>query len=248
MSDQETQEPSPVEQEAIALGWQPKEQFESDPKNEGKKWRSADDFMDRKPLFDKIDQQGRELKEVKKALQSLAEQNKKVESLAYERAIQELKAQKVQALENADHQAVVEIDEKLADLKKPQPQQQTIDPDFSDWVEKNQWYSSDKRMRTVADGIGYSLVQDGLSKKEVLAGIEERMKELYPEKFGFKRVPPSPDAGGTKSSGGGKNVESMLTSEERRIMEVIVKSGVDRDKYLKDFVAIQPERFKGVKL
>ena len=248
--EQEAPELTPTEQEAMTLGWQPEEQFKADPKNEGKKWRSADDFMDRKPLFDKIDQQGRELKDVKKALQALADQNKKVEELAYKRAIDELKAQKVQALEEGEHAKVVEIDEKIADLKS-QPakpaEQEAMHPEFARWIEKNEWYKNDAKLRNIADGIGLSLARDGKSPPEIMREVEAQIKEMYPEKFGGKRVPPNPEGNGSRKSGG-KDVESMLTPEEQRIMRTILATGVDKDEYLKQFVAVQPERFKGVKL
>ena len=42
---------SEVEIQAMEHGWKPKEQFDE---SSGKKWRSAEEFMDRKSLFDKI--------------------------------------------------------------------------------------------------------------------------------------------------------------------------------------------------
>lgn len=249
MSEENT-EVSPVEQEAISLGWQPKDQFEADPKNEGKRWRSADDFMDRKPLFDKIDQQGRELKDVKKALQQLADQNKKVEKLAYDRALKELKEQKKQALEEGEHDKVIELDDAIQDLKTQtpqQPQQNAPHPEFARWVEKNDWYVKDTKLRNIADGIGLSLAREGKAPQEIMEEVEAQIKALYPEKTGGRRVPPNPEGTGSRKSNG-QSPEAMLTPEERRIMETIVRTGVPKDEYLKQFVAINPERFKGVKL
>jgi hypothetical protein len=253
MSDETGEAPqlSEVEQQAIELGWQPKEDFEADPKNEGKRWRSADDFMDRKPLFDKIDQQGRELKDVKRALQSLAQQNKQVEELAYKRALEDLKAQKVLALEEGNHAAVVEIDEKIADIKaKPtQPTEQAPNEVFQAWVENNKWYTSDKEMRSVADGIGLSLHREGVLPDEIMNQVTERIKKVFPEKFGMRsRVPPSPDSSGPRKGNGAVNAEALLTPQETRIMNTIIATGVTKDEYLKQFAAINPERFKGVKL
>lgn len=254
MSEEQTQpEVSPVEQEAISLGWQPKDQFESDPKNEGKKWRSAEDFLDRKPLFDKIDQQGRELKDVKKALQHLANQNKMVEELAYKKAIEELKAQKKQALEEGEHALVVEIDDRIADLKTAavappiQPQQSQPHPEFQRWVDRNEWYVKDTKLRNIADGIGLSLAREGKPPQEIMQEVEQQIKNLYPDRFGMKRVPPNPEGTGSRKSSGG-SPEAMLSPEEKRIMNTIVATGVSKDEYLKQFVAINPERFKGVKL
>ena len=248
----EEQEINPVEQEALELGWQPKEDFEADPKNEGKKWRSAEEFMDRKPLFDKIDQQGKELKQVKQALQHLAYQNKKVEHLAYQRALEELKAQKAAALEEGDHAAVVNIDERIVELKTTPPtmeapQESEPTPEFQQWVDQNKWYVNDKEMRSVADGIGLSLARERVPPQEIMTLVSERIKKIFPDKFN-KRVPPGPDSSGTRRSGGGSNVENMLTPAEQRIMNTIVQTGVSKEDYLKQFVAINPERFKGVKL
>ena len=247
---EETTPLSEVDEQAIELGWQPTEQFEADPKNEGKRWRSADDFMDRKPLFDKIDQQGRELKDVKRALQSLAQQNKQVEDLAYKRAVEELKAQKVTALEEGNHAAVVEIDDKIADLKaKPVTQPQQPNEAFAQWVEANSWYKDNQEMRNVADGIGLSLSREGVPPDEIMIQVTERIKKVFPEKFGMRsRVPPSPDSSGPRKSNGSTNAEALLTPMEARIMNTIIATGVTKDEYLKQFAAINPERFKGVKL
>jgi len=257
MSEEQQEAPppelSPAEQEAVSLGWQPKEQFESDPKNEGKRWRSAEDFLDRKPLFDKIDQQGRELKDVKKALQHLANQNRLVEEMAYKKAIEQLKAQKKAALEEGEHELVVEIDDRIADLKTqaaqppPQPQPQQPHPEFQRWVDRNEWYVKDTKLRNIADGIGLSLAREGKPPQEIMQEVEQQIKNLYPDRFGGKRVPPNPEgSGGRRQSNG--SVENMLSAEERRIMNTIVNTGVPKDEYLKQFAAINPERFKGVKL
>lgn len=244
-----------VEAQAMELGWQPKEAFEADPKNEGKKWRSAEDFMDRKPLFDKIESQGRELKEVKRALQHLGQQSAKIEELAYRKALEELKAQKVQALEEDDHAKVVQIDESIQELKnqKPVPQPvQPVNPEFEKWVSDNKWYATDEDMRAVADGIGMSLARKGgMTPEEIMVKVTERIKEIYPAKFGrATRVPPNPDSGGSRKTGGTgtSGVEALMNPMERRIMETIINTGMSKDDYIKQFVASQPERFKGVKL
>lgn len=255
MSDENTQEVNPVEAQAIELGWQPKEVFEADPKNEGKRWRSAEDFMDRKPLFDKIEAQSRELKEVKRALQHLGQQSSKIEEMAYKKAMEELKAEKVRALEEDNHEKVVEIDESILELKNQRPVPQPnapVNPEFEKWVNDNKWYAQDEEMRAVADGIGMSLArQGGRTPEEIMAKVTEKMKDLYPAKFGrTTRVPPNPDSGGSRKTGGGgaAGVEAMMNPMERRIMDTIINTGMSKDDYLKQFVASQPERFKGVKL
>jgi hypothetical protein len=247
---------SEVEQQAIELGWQPKEDFESDPKNEGKKWRSAEDFMDRKPLFDKIDSQSRELKDVKRALQSLANQNRKIEEFAYNRALAELKAQKMQALEEGEHAVVMQIDDRINDLNAQLIQstnvQQSPQPTeaFAKWVENNDWYVKDKEMRNVADGIGLSLAREGVPPEELMRQVSEKIKKAFPDKFQRSRVPPNPEGSGSRrGNGSGSTAEALLTPSEQRIMNTIVQTGaLSKAEYMKQFAAVNPERFKGVKL
>jgi cytochrome c556 len=57
---------SDIETRALEMGWRPKEEFEG----------SEDDFIDakefvrRKPLFEKIEHQSKELKQIKQALEA----------------------------------------------------------------------------------------------------------------------------------------------------------------------------------
>jgi len=51
-------EPSPAEAKAMERGWVPKDVWEADEKNAGKKWRDAEEFNDRGELFEKIEELG----------------------------------------------------------------------------------------------------------------------------------------------------------------------------------------------
>ena len=55
---------SPVEQKALEMGWRPKEEWTGE---EGD-FISAETFVARKPLFDRIEHQNKELKQVKQYL------------------------------------------------------------------------------------------------------------------------------------------------------------------------------------
>lgn len=241
-----------LEQQALELGWQPEEDFKADPKNEGKEWRTAKEFLDRKPLFDKIDGQSKEIKDLRRAVQSLGQQNKKIEELAYKRALEELKAEKVRALEEGEHTQVVQIDEKIADLKAQQvaqPQAPTPTEEFQEWVENNKWYVEDREMRSIADGIGLSLHKEGVPPSEIMDQVSQRIKKVFPEKFGKARVPPSPEGSGARKGNSSSSVESLLTPTEKRIMDTILATGsLSKEEYIKQFAAVNPERFKGVKL
>ena len=63
----ETPELSPIEQKAISMGWRPKDQFEGDEEE----FIDAKEFVRRQPLFDRIENQNKQLKNVTKALEAL---------------------------------------------------------------------------------------------------------------------------------------------------------------------------------
>ena len=90
-----------VEDKAREMGWSPKEDFEGDES----KWVSAETFVARKPLFDKIESQSKYIKSVEKstrqtqeALQALAEHHKKVALVAFKKELGDLKTQRRAAL------------------------------------------------------------------------------------------------------------------------------------------------------
>jgi len=254
----DTPELSDAELQATDLGWKPEEDFKADPKNAGKKWRPAEEFLDRKPLFDKLDDQNKRIKNLEKALNSIAAQSQRAEEIGRKKALEDLRAQKKEALENSDHDLVVAIDDKIMDIKQEAKQapvtQQGPAPEFVEWVEKNQWYTEDPRKRAVADGIGLSLAKEGVPPSEVLILVEKEIKKLYKEDFEPKARPRAPqnsvDSGSRKTTtgNGADTVKSRMSGDELRIMKVILGTGLTEAEYLKQFVETQPERFKGVKL
>ena len=64
-----------VEVQARDNGWVPEENFKANPQNEGKKWRTAEEFMDRKSLFDMIDDQHKELRRLRDGMTALQQHN-----------------------------------------------------------------------------------------------------------------------------------------------------------------------------
>lgn len=83
-------EVSPVEEKARDLGWKPKEEFHGDEEQ----FIDAGEFLRRKPLFDKIEHMGKELKETKKVLNLLQSHHSKVKETEYNRALAELKSER----------------------------------------------------------------------------------------------------------------------------------------------------------
>lgn len=224
---------SEVEQQALEHGWRPKEEFEAEEKNQGKKWRTAEDFMDRKSLFDKIDTQHKELRDQKKAINALMDHNKKIEQAAYDRAIKTLRDEKRQALAEQDLVRADEIGERIEEIKEeqrkaeavaPAPQEE-IHPQLLAWKQANPWYDTNPDLRAAADGIGLQLARQGMSPEAVLAEVTKRIRSLAPGEFrnpNKDRAVPTESASRKSSS----SKEVALTADEERIMNTMIRAGV----------------------
>ena len=73
----------PIEEAARAAGWLPKEEYEGDPA----KWVSAEVFNARTPLFEKIEQLTRQIKNLDANNKAVVEHYNKVAKTEYERAL-----------------------------------------------------------------------------------------------------------------------------------------------------------------
>lgn len=249
----EPQEPieievDPVEQEARSQGWLPKEEYTGDPV----KWVSAETFVARAPLFDKIDELSRKLKAVDQSNQALRDHYVKLKEVEYDRALSALRAEHRDRLEQGDLIGADEVKDKIQEVRDEQkeskrqtqvPQDPGPNPEFVAWVDKNKWYATDEELRDAADVYGARYHKQGLSPKEVLLKVSEQIRKTFPEKF---RNPNKDTASAVEGKGSSQrstkapSIEDSMTSEEKRIMNRLVNSGVmTKAEYLKEYEAIQ---------
>lgn len=242
----ETPQLSPVEQEALSAGWVPKEEFHG----EEHKWVDAAEFLRRGELFKKIELQSRELKDVKRALVEMKKLHADVREVEYKRALETLRNQKREALENNDAEAVIAADERIDLIKEQQRQLQAEPvevnsgeehPEFVDWKSKNQWYTNSTPMKAFADALGAELAREGLTPSQVLKRVEEEVKKEFPNKF---RNPNQDRRSGVEAPTGRSNAASgfQLSADERKVMQTFVRTGVMTEaEYIKEL-----KRVKGV--
>lgn len=243
---------SVIEQKALEMGWRPKSEFEGDEDD----FIDAQEFVRRKPLFEKIDHVGKELRETRKALKALQEHHTKVKEAEYQNALKQLRAEKKVALEEGDADRLIEIDEQMAETKaaeaaqRTQQQQQAAQPhpNFVQWVGKNPWYQSDVELRTVADQIGsaYAVKNPDIHPDDVLKYVEQRIRKLYPENFrNPNKERPSAVEGRTQTQASEKKdgvSDYPLTDEERRVMNTFVRQGImTKEQYIKDLKSVKGE-------
>lgn len=245
-----TPEVNPIEQQAMEMGWKPREEYEGDPN----KWVNADIFVARAPLFEKIDEETRRNKNLQKRLDMLEKtiqdqvaHTEVVRKSEYKRAIDELKTQKKLALAEDDLLRADEIQDKIEAVKetqraeeaqRPPPPPQQPNEAFINWSQENQWYKLDSEMREFADAIGLIEHNKGKSPEEVLKVVTEKVRKQFKDSSHF-RNPNKDRAPSVESQSSGapskKGSGWKPSPEQREIAKRFASTGVmTEEQYYED--------------
>ena len=232
-----------VRQEAESQGWVPKERFRGnendwvDAETFVKRGREILPILrkNNENLIKDLNQTKEQLKEFREA----AEEFKKFQRESYERKaadyekrIQEIRESRAQAINDGDGQKVNALDDALDEAKEnfkeakqavkdvistkevsvadtPTP----VDPSLQSWLDRNNWFGEDRRMTSIANGIGENLRLEfpGLKGQQFLDKLDEILAEEFPNRFngnkknvGTSRV----ESGSGRQSRGGSNAQS----------------------------------------
>lgn len=248
-TDETDNEVSEVEQEAIRKGWKPEGV-------EGKRHISAEEFLERESLFGRIHKQDKALKRLEGTLEEMTKQHKKIAELERKKVLDELKSKKKEALENADYDAVLELDERIDDAKQvkteaishAKPDPDYVHPDFPAWHERNPWYNpeSEPELFEAAEiiGQGYVAKHPNAAAKDVFEYVEKTVKRMHPEKFERQTTRRNAVESGQRNTTTRRNVEHKptkknLSAEQRRVMERFIARGVlTEEEYINQLVEI----------
>ncbi len=253
MADTDTTEETgqDVAARAREMGWIPAEEFHGDKS----RWVDAETYVERgETVLPILQATNKKLREEQAALKAQvealsasfrnAEENVKalndsaaeMAKLQYNRALTNLKAQKAEALREGDHDAVVEVDEAIADLKakgEPKPAARTPNaPDpivdtksvyFAEWAQEEgvkEWLNIDTRKTAMAVAITTELAQkDGLKGRALLNRVKEEMAETFGSQsrraFGSDKMEGSRGGAGTPSGTRGGKSWDALPSEAK---------------------------------
>lgn len=245
---QESKQEAPVltemEQKASAEGWHPKEEWQGNPDE----WKDAKTFLRDGELFKKIEEVKRENKTLKRTVSAIKGHYEKVQEVEYARALASLKAQKKEALVEGDADKVIELDDKIADVRDqltaaqnapvvaPEPEQH---PEFVNWVSKNRWYENNAELHTFADttGFAYKKAHPEKTPAEVFSYVTDRVAKAYPEFFRNQRkdAPNTVEGGQSPTKSKVRGTEITLTADEVKVMNRLVRTGVlTEEQYKKD--------------
>jgi hypothetical protein len=205
-------------------------------------------------LLGKIKSQSNELKQIRQTLDGLSQHNKNVYQASYERALVDLRAQKVAAVNDGDGSRVVQLDDAIAQTREAiqavkntpvaaaQPKGQS--QEFTDFLEEFPLYNRDEDAKAWSHGIAIKYAQEhsDATEKQVYDEIVRRAKTRYPAQ---RKGPPSPDGegrssgGSTSKDGGSKAFDALMATLDETAVKVardFIKRGVmTKEKYVQDY-------------
>lgn len=265
--EQQTPEQVQVEKDARAMGWVPQSEYKDgdhfvDAETFVKRGREINPILrkNNETLLKKLEEAQKEVAEVKKvakefeAFQKEATERKLSDM---EKQLKELKEQKKAAVSASDGDSVVAIDEAIDVVKEEQaaikakekeaktkPEESktvTYDPIINEWLDDNQWFTTDLKMQRVADAVGVSINQQypNLVGKKFFEKLDEELAEVLPEKY-KKKTRTSPVEGSSQGTSRptktGKNSYENLPSDAKAACDRFVKQGLmTKEQYVAEF-------------
>lgn len=248
VKEQEQVQPDPFVEKATEMGWRPQEEWDGAPED----FIDAKEFVRRQPLFDKISGLSKTVKQLEQALDAFKVHHSRVKETEYNRALEQLKKARRQAIADGEAEQALQLEDKIEDIEgqkqafeeelRKQPST-SPDPAFTSWMNSNPWYQKDRAMTAFADKLGIELKQSGMSNAEILAEVTKEVKEEFKHKFkNPKRDAPSAVEGGARKAvkTASETDTSGMSEQDIQIMNRIVRSGaMTKEEYLKEYKSLQ---------
>lgn len=250
----EVREPDEYEARAKRMGWVPEDSFRGDKS----RWVDAKTFVERGenelPILRernrKLDEQVRELGELKETVKEFRGYMTTVEQRAYDRAKKELETQRTAAKEALDIDGYDRATRELQELEsaKPKPPEKKedkrdplADPVFTAWVGDNDWMKTDPERAAYAETYGAFLnkTNPNLVGQPFLDKVSEAVKKQFPEKF---ENPRRNGTGKVEGNGGnpaprktGKTYNDLPPEAKRECDRYVKQELLSREEYAKTY-------------
>jgi hypothetical protein len=169
---------SPAEQKAWDDGWRPEDQFDGKAEN----WKTAGEYN----LYGEMQTQVRDAKAETRRAQSdmdsrIASLNK-LHSAQQAAAINDLKAQQRQAVEEADTVKYDQLQTQIENTAVVEPVAPQIDPTIADWNAANPWIDDGSDKASQAQMFfSQAAAKPGATTQSALAFVNDQISKLYPE-------------------------------------------------------------------
>lgn len=229
-SETSNKDEDPYLKEALDMGY--------NPNYKGSNRKTPEQFVRDGSFFKKIDELKKENKDIKDLLKQQMEHARKVEKAAHEKALESIKQEKLEMINQADvegykiaEQKEQALQQQLKEVQPQAPQQVEVSPEVAEFTERNKFWlnqetQENKEMVEDALLIDQTLAKRAAEKgltlntKEHLKLVEERIKQLYPHKFeNPKTNKPATVATSTASENTKSSLVSKLSKQQRDFLK-----------------------------
>lgn len=243
--EDESDEPqySDIELEAIKAGWNPEGV-------QGKRSLTAEEYLDRAPLYDRMHSQDKKIKKLMEANEALVKQFDGITERVRENTLKELKAKRLEAIREGDEETVQQYDDQIDEIRKEQIESKPVETqeqvgysdeeqaELNDYEVNSEW-GKDPDMQKIAYTFASEFMQEQSEvtgklpdPKDVISYLEQKMEKLLP-----KKSAPKPRQAVEKSSRKpvqtkkGFGMKDLKSDADRRAAQVIIETGVPADQY-----------------
>ncbi len=224
---------SEIVQKARALGWKPQGDYE------GSHFVTPEEYVNRAPLFERIDRQNKQINELKDMMKETSSHLSTVRKEAYEKAIKDLEAAKLQSVETGDVAGYKNIDMQSAAIREQMQKdpivtgtpRQEVPSEVTDFMSRNSsWYNENNKenakMKAAAEAVDLFLSKQAsiegtkVNPKDHLAAIEAEVKRVFPHRFeNSARTAPASvgKSTSTPSASSSSGLSSRLSAGQREL-------------------------------
>jgi len=223
---------SDAELKAMEKGWQPKEDFEADPKNEGKRWRDAETFLEFGDVLDQLSETRRDLRQVRDTFMQERQR-------AFQKGLEQAKSEFAKAVEEGDGEKAEQARQQISQFEQEANAHASgQDPAVEAFLSRNPQIQADPKLYRISDGIATGYVEEGYSIAKALELAESEVRERFPEAFGTPRRPSAPtvERGGRPARKSSLPKFSDLPENEQHAIRELEKMGMKRDDLIKQMV------------
>ena len=242
----ETSEEASEETLALAksMGWVEEEKFRGDTS----RWVSADTFVEKGMndlpiLRERVRAQSKKLHDMEQDIGSFKAHHEQTAEREYKRAIHELEAKQLAAVETADTEEYKRIQQQKQEIQPPVVKAPSTDnPLYSEWKDKNaEWFEKDAEMTVYANRMSDYIAETRpylIGKQDFLEEVEKEVKLRFKDKFENtnRAAPNAVESGGRPRRPKGGKSYADLPADAKSACDRFVRRGLTtKEQYIQDY-------------
>lgn len=247
--EQQQEQANPLVEKAKKGGWTDLDTWKAAGKDPDE-WIDAKEFVGRQPLYERQHKQAKKIQDLEEKLKATAEFATKAQEVGYKKAMAELEARRIEAVETGDVESFNKVEKEIQEIKeeyapilepetkKPEPKQEEIPAPVKDFAERNKsWFEKDEDMTVLMVAKTQKHTAAGVALEKALELAESEVKKAFAHKFvNPKKDEPAAVASGSREARAKTFSYNDLSQEQKQVWSVLKNSGMKIDKFIKDLV------------